>query len=162
MKLLFITHVLANLWTFVGIYSYKNKGLGWVTVLIKMDMCESTEFLSLYLTAFYWVITTFSSIGYGEIKGNTLEEYCVAMFVQMIGIGFFGYMVGTFQKIISSFNQNDYHTDKTERISLWLVRLDKTRGQTALQKNVYREVVEIYAQQLRWDIRVILENSLYD
>lgn len=45
----------------------------------------------------YWTITSFSSVGYGDITGTTKSEYIFQMIVEMIGIGFFGYMIGTFQ-----------------------------------------------------------------
>lgn len=80
-----------------------NYNLGWIRIIQKKEICESTVFINLYVTAWYWVITTFSSVGYGEITGETNLEYLYVMIVQMIGIGFFGYMVGTFQKLILGF-----------------------------------------------------------
>jgi hypothetical protein len=32
------------------------------------------NFWSFYTAAVYWVITTFTSVGYGDINGHTLEE----------------------------------------------------------------------------------------
>jgi hypothetical protein len=43
----------------------------------------------------YWVITSFSSVGYGDISGSTDYEYIFQMIVEMVGIGFFGWMIGT-------------------------------------------------------------------
>ena len=51
--------------------------------------------MSLYITAIYWVYTTFSSVGYGDVKGNTAEEYTYQLLVELTGMGFFGYMTGT-------------------------------------------------------------------
>jgi len=42
------------------------------------------------------VITTFSSVGYGDVLGVTENEHLFQMIVEMAGIGFFGYMIGTF------------------------------------------------------------------
>ena len=52
--------------------------------------------MSLYISSIYWVIASFSSVGYGDIKGFTTEEYMYQILIEMIGIGFYGYMIGTF------------------------------------------------------------------
>jgi len=57
------------------------------------------------------VITSFSSVGYGEIVGLTPVEFQYQMMVEMVGIGFFGYMVGTFQNLISGFKMKDQNAE---------------------------------------------------
>ena len=61
---------------------------------------QQDDFFSLYITALYWVITTFSSVGYGDVVGVTDTEHIFQMLIEMVGIGFFGYMIGTFQTLI--------------------------------------------------------------
>ena len=53
------------------------------------------DFWSFYTAAIYWVITTFTSVGYGDIRGYTIEERCFQIVLMMIGIAFYGYMIGT-------------------------------------------------------------------
>jgi hypothetical protein len=53
------------------------------------------EFGAIYAASFYWIITTFSSIGYGEILATTRLELEFALLVEMLGIVVFGYMIGT-------------------------------------------------------------------
>lgn len=112
-KLLFISHIMANIWVLIGQYEnmhLADQGIrqGWIQVSMRKGINDSTEFFDLYVISYYWVITTFSSVGYGDITGETNLEYLYVMLVQMIGIGFFGYMVGTFQKLILGFQQIDY------------------------------------------------------
>ena len=68
---------------------------GWI-LLIRESGIQGLEFSDLYITAFYFIITSFSSVGYGDVKGNTFTEYQFQLVVEIIGIGFFGYMTGTF------------------------------------------------------------------
>lgn len=58
----------------------------------------------------YWVITTFTSVGYGDVLGSTSVEYLYAMLVEMVGICFFGYMIGTFQQLIVGLGNVDHFT----------------------------------------------------
>jgi len=57
---------------------------------------------SKYICAIYWVITTFSSVGYGEQTPQTEAELGYTMFVEMLGICFFGYMVGLFRSLLTT------------------------------------------------------------
>ena len=50
---------------------------------------------SIYVASVYWVITSFSSVGYGEIVGSSDREMGYQMLLEMMGIGVFGYMIGT-------------------------------------------------------------------
>lgn len=46
------------------------------------------------------------------------------MIVEMIGIGFFGYMIGTFLSLLTGFAVKDLKAEKQDEIDLWLIRLD--------------------------------------
>lgn len=88
---------------------YEQKG--WIHGLIEGGIQED-NFVSLYTTSLYWVITSFSSVGYGDITGNTQLEYLFQMIVEMVGIVFFGYMIGTFQTLIQGFRVNDQNAEQ--------------------------------------------------
>jgi potassium channel len=90
----------------MGMYNMVNHGNGWIVTTIGKNIQEP-DFISIYITSIYWIITTFSSVGYGDIVGNTANENLYQMLVEMVGIGFFGYMVGTFQTLIQGFKQMD-------------------------------------------------------
>lgn len=90
---------MANMWVYIGMFVYDNHHTGWVWLMMDKGI-QHNEFMPLYITSFYFVITTFSSVGYGDVVGLTKEEYIFQMFVEMVGIGFFGYMVGSFQNLI--------------------------------------------------------------
>lgn len=44
----------------------------------------------------------------------------------MVGIGFFGYMIGTFQTLIASMGSLDHFTEMQEKLDHNLMRLDKS------------------------------------
>jgi ABC-type antimicrobial peptide transport system permease subunit len=84
------------------------------------------DYWSKYITAFYWVITTFSAIGYGEVIGNTKRELIFTMFVEMLGICFFGYIIGLFQSILTKIGSSqNAQAEQEDSISYWLMMMDK-------------------------------------
>ena len=64
-------------------------------MLVDANM-QKDDFDSLYITSVYFIITTFSSVGYGDVYGDTLMEWLFQIVLEMLGIIVFGYMIGTF------------------------------------------------------------------
>jgi hypothetical protein len=51
---------------------------------------------SLYIAAFYYAVTSMTTVGYGDIRGFNLTERIVAMFLMLLGVLFFSMASGTF------------------------------------------------------------------
>ena len=97
--LCFTSHMFAVLWMLIGMVGYnKEQPDGWVVTTIDSNLQE-TDYWSIYISSLYFVITSFSSIGFGDIKPYTKDEYLFILFMEMVGIGFYGYMLGTIQKL---------------------------------------------------------------
>jgi hypothetical protein len=93
--IILISHFFACIWVLIGLNTYENESeKGWIYVN-QMGGIQNMDFKSLYISSIYWVYTTFSSVGYGDIKGDTTDEVLFQMFVEIIGMGIFGYMTGT-------------------------------------------------------------------
>lgn len=114
LKIICITHFFANIWIFIGQREHRLNEDGWIMDNIQggiLPEYAASDFDYLYVTSVYWVITSFSSVGYGDITGLTKVEYVFQMAVEMIGIGFFGYMIGTFQTLLEGFRDKDLRAE---------------------------------------------------
>ncbi|NJM11533.1 MAG: cyclic nucleotide-binding domain-containing protein [Synechococcaceae cyanobacterium SM1_2_3] len=47
-----------------------------------------------YVKAVYWTITTLATVGYGDIHPQTLPQMIYACVAMMVGVGFFGFILG--------------------------------------------------------------------
>ena len=56
-------------------------------------------------------MATFTSVGYGDIVGANEWENLYQMLVELVGMCFFGYMMGTFQALIQAIGENDQQTE---------------------------------------------------
>lgn len=54
----------------------------------------------LYLTSFYYTITTITTVGYGDFSAKTFTEKIVAIFIMLIGVIGFSYASGSFTNYI--------------------------------------------------------------
>jgi len=70
--LLLFSHFLSCIWILIGLIGLRNDE-GWIKEE-NDNLMLSLDFESLYIASFYWVITSFSSIGYGEIIPMTQGE----------------------------------------------------------------------------------------
>jgi len=96
-SLIFLIHTASCIWITIG-YALIDSKDGWIVV---QEMEYSTAG-DLYISSIYWAITTLSTVGYGDFKGYTTEEYLYTIAVEFIGIGFFGFIMGSLNKIILS------------------------------------------------------------
>ncbi len=66
-----------------------------------------------YVDALYWVISTMTTVGYGDITPVTSLERIYAIITMIFGYSFFGYLIGSFASILTKkdpirekYNQN--------------------------------------------------------
>ena len=105
---LLLTHIMAVVWIAIGLDSSVEGS--WVNAFIEEqreltgdpNVDEYTYMWVIYFNAFYFILTTITTVGYGDIKGFTTMEYLYQILIEMIGIGFYGYMIGTFQNLFAS------------------------------------------------------------
>lgn len=72
---------------------------GWIA-LGKFD--PQADRATNYIRALYWTITTITTIGYGDITPTSNEQTLYTMFVQLIGAGMYGYIIGNLASLLAN------------------------------------------------------------
>ena len=68
---------------------------------------------SLYVVAFYWTITTITTVGYGDIVGTNTLERIFCSFVMIIGVISFSFAQGSIASILATHDaMNGEYNDK--------------------------------------------------
>lgn len=117
--------------------------------------------MSNYIDALYWSITTLTTVGYGDITPVTDGEKIYVMCCMLVGLGFFGFLIGN---ITSALSQKDpareHYLENIEKLSQ-LVRYRNLSP--SLQKKVFQYYNYKWKKRLGFDETEFLEtlpNSL--
>lgn len=122
---------------------------------------RSSDF-NVYITSFYWVITTLTTVGYGDYKGYTPTEYVLQMGVEFLGIGIFSYLMGSINNLVGSEQTlQDIIDERIEDIELWLRQLEKARPKT-FSKNLYDSIKEYTEKSYYYDFNQIHNAEFFD
>ena len=105
MIVILLTHLMACLWIVIGRIGPN----GWVNSFIseqqiKEDDPELGNFdymRAIYVNSFYFILTTITTVGYGDIGGSTTYEIFFSMAVEFIGLTFFSFLTGTISVMFS-------------------------------------------------------------
>ncbi len=76
-----------------------------------------------FLVALYYVVTTVTTIGFGDISPEKTQPLQVifTMFMQIFGAGMYGYLIGNLASIIASIDiAKTHHLEKMERVSAFM------------------------------------------
>ena len=74
-----IIHIVTCLWIFFGNFDFIGSWLDNGNI-------DSMPNMELYLTAFYFTTTTITTVGYGDISGNTVSEKIFCIIIMIIGV----------------------------------------------------------------------------
>ena len=56
---------------------------------------------TIFFNATYFILTTITTVGYGDITGTTTSEYAFSMCVEFVGLTFFSFLTGTISVMFS-------------------------------------------------------------
>jgi hypothetical protein len=83
-------HVFACMWVMIGRQEDHDHSVGWVEKELKVytdkGMDKGLHHLALWASAFYFVVTTSTTVGYGDYFATTLQERAFCLILQFVGI----------------------------------------------------------------------------
>ena len=113
--LFMLSHIFGCIWIFIG------KSLSDITLeddsWIKADNFSGDDVTGwdLYIASFYFTMTSITTVGYGDIKGHSLYERIVCIFLHLIGVLSYSFVSGSLTSIIFNYDKiNDANKEKMQ------------------------------------------------
>jgi hypothetical protein len=148
-----VIHLLACVWVGVGFQSDKDLG-GWflqkgfctiadpenpgeLLVLKANKNCIFKECYKVYFTSFYFVATTTTTVGYGDIFGyNNVERFYI-MLLEFFGISIFSIILGNISNLQTIQTNDAIVQEKKDQITYFLFQIDRLIPNKKIENFVY-------------------------
>lgn len=102
-----------------------------------------------YVKALYWTITTVTTIGYGDIVPNNIQQTIYVMCVEIVGVAFYGFVIGNIANILIRKDPSKLHYHNNLDNLSSLVHLRKIPSE--LQSKIRDYYTYIYYQKFGYD-----------
>ena len=104
-----MTHLMACMWIIIGKIKVNGQEGGWVLSFVEQQQLATGDptlvaydfKIEIYVNAFYFILTTITTVGYGDINGTTTYELLFSMCVEFVGLTFFSFLTGTISVMFS-------------------------------------------------------------
>ena len=107
-----LSHIFGCIWIFIGksLSDDDLKDDSWIKA--GFDGPDITGW-DLYIASFYFTMTSITTVGYGDIRGHSLYERVVCIFLHLIGVLSYSFVSGSLTSIIFNYDKiNDVNKEK--------------------------------------------------
>ena len=97
-----------NITTCLYIFLGRNLYPSWI---LKINI-QDESYLDIYLTSLYYIIVTITTVGYGDITGNTIPEILFQMLLLILGTIAYSFIISYFSNYIVKISQKSMNFEK--------------------------------------------------
>jgi voltage-gated potassium channel len=107
-----------------------------------------------YIRAVYWTITTLATVGYGDITARTPVQMIYAAATMLVGIGFFGYVLGNVTSLFARLDAaREQYLEQLDRVESFMRGNDVPASLRTRVREYYRY---LWRSRKGWDVTSIL------
>ena len=133
--ILFIFLSFLNIATCLYIFLGRNTYTSW---MIKLNI-QDDHYLDIYITSLYFVIVTVTTVGYGDITGNTIPEVLFQMVLLILGTIVYSFILSYFSNYIVKISQKSINFKNKLEI-LNEIKVHHPKMSHAIYKEVLRNL----------------------
>ena len=150
--IVFIMVIILNMVTCVFIFLGNINYFGW---LIKISI-QDEDYSFKYLTSLYFILVTITTVGYGDITGNTYSEILFQIFLLIIGTIAYSFLVSYISNQIVKMNKKSMTFEKNLEI-IQEIKLHHPHMKNSLYNEVIRNLhnMELYERK---DKHILLDS----
>lgn len=145
-----ITHFMACVFLYIGAISPKH----W----IELNGFNKDDPFALYVFAFYWIIETLTTVGYGDYNGKEMEEIVFTMILEFIGLTFFSFLTGTVTIIAGKKETfTELVNERLDTLDVWIKQIERSNQPKFLPAWMYSSIRKFVEDAFRYDYNMIIE-----
>ena len=89
-------HFVCCIWIFTAKTFKSEENIGW----IESGGFEELSMGQLYITSFYFSVTTITTVGFGDISGTSTPERWICLILHLVGVLSYSFAAGSLTNII--------------------------------------------------------------
>jgi len=121
----FFFHITTCMLIFIGKLDYDMNSWMWDPYYYNMGTME------LYIMSFYYIVTTTSTVGYGDLSASTTIERIYCIVIMLAGVTAFTFISGALSSILANYDA------QTAVLQEKLLYLGKLRGHYKISDQLY-------------------------
>ena len=151
---------MALFWLYLGVSFGDHFSDPWQ---IKYPEFTDADIITNYCFSFYFIMTTVSTVGYGDYVAGTREEILFVLFLEFVGFCFFGLMMYSVANAFSDgFSFEIYAENKMDEAFIWMRKLEKSNHPYYLNSLLYTEMQDKLKEAFEFDFNVLIEEKEQD
>ena len=150
---LFCLHITACFHIIIGRNSYPN----WITE----HNLSSSDFGTIYTVSIYFLIATMTSVGYGDITGNSFKEHVFQIFLLIIGIMAYSWLVSSVSNYVIENNKDNIFFESKVNI-LDEIKIAHPEMDNELYNKIYSHLKQLKIIHKKKDKNILLDSLPYN
>ena len=135
---LLLLHLTACIHIFISCTAFPN----WII----LNNLHYSSFSTIYLSSIYFLVTTVTSVGYGDIIGKSFTEYCFQIVLLLVGIIAYSWLISSISEYVKENNKQNEIFDKKISI-LNEIKLEHPNMKKELYDKIYLHLEYINLKQ---------------
>lgn len=92
------------------------------------------------LISCYYVLTTLSTVGFGDFFPVSNTERLIAVIIMLVGVAFFSYIMGNMMEIIINYEKKMGSVDHSGDLHNWMVLLTSFTNDHNIKKTITSQI----------------------
>eukprot|EP00347_Sterkiella_histriomuscorum_P012208 403369479 len=178
----FIFHLHSCIWHYLGItnstltqtyglhnsQNYQNstnQTKGWISLVMNGTVDYSKQdYIDIYLRSQFFIISSFATVGYGDIHGTDQNEFLFVIYILMIGQLLFSFFTGKLKAAmlkVDNLELQSIKNDIIETVELFLMKFSRIRGARTFKKKEIKNVLEHVDASFQFNFKSIKKEKFY-
>ena len=116
----------------------------------------------IYVFSLYWVLTTITTVGFGDYTGINEREWLFSILLEFFGLIIFSTTTALITPLFSFGGDfNSYLSEKKMDLDFWIMKLQRAndpKGNTFMRKGLYRQIEGYILDAFTYDHNSIVED----
>ena len=148
----FFIHMISCIYIFIGRHTFP----GW----IYQNEFQNSSFSNLYMISIYYIITTLTTVGYGDINSNSIVEIAFRLILLAIGIIGYSWLISSISNRINKNNFASINFSNDCQI-LEKIRISHKKLPYSLYLNIINHLKQKHFSQQKYDKNLLINGLPY-